>query len=145
MSVERSVQHIKQPVSTNVLCVDDAQPALELRAHILKARGYHVTTAGNALEAVETFATAQFDLAVLDYEMPAMNGAELAARLKTASPQLKVILYTGATHVMDDELRFIDRMIHKSDGIEFLLAALADFAQCSEQQHRYGTSQLGRA
>jgi CheY-like chemotaxis protein len=107
-----------------VLCVDDAEPALALRARILETKGYAVTTSNNAVQVAETFESGKFDLAVLDYEMPTMNGGQLAAKLKTACPELKIILYTGASYVARQELSFVDAMIHKSDGIEELLAEI---------------------
>ena len=107
-----------------VLCVDDAELALALRARILETKGYAVTTSNNAVQVAETFESGKFDLAVLDYEMPTMNGGQLAARLKTACPELKIILYTGASDVGRQELSFVDAMIHKSDGIEELLAEI---------------------
>jgi CheY-like chemotaxis protein len=107
-----------------VLCVDDAEPALALRALILETKGYAVTASNNAVRVAETFESGKFDLAVLDYEMPTMNGGQLAARLKTACPELKIILYTGASYVARQELSFVDAMIHKSDGIEELLAEI---------------------
>jgi CheY-like chemotaxis protein len=116
-----------------VLCVDDAEPALSLRALILETKGYAVTTSDNALEVAETFENGKFDLAVLDYEMPAMNGCQLAARLKTACPELKVILYTGASYVARHDLPFIDAMVDKSDGVEELLAAIETFLPQWEQ------------
>jgi DNA-binding NtrC family response regulator len=111
-----------------VLCVDDAEPALSLRALILEMKGYAVTTSHNALQVAETFESGKFDVAVLDYEMPAMNGGQLAAQLKSASPGLKIILYTGMPYLaMENELRFIDAMVYKSEGIEELLAAIETF------------------
>jgi len=106
-----------------VLCVDDTEPALALRALILEAKGYAVTTSNSALQVAETLES-KFDLAVLDYEMPEMNGAQLAARLKTACPEMKIILYTGASYIASHDQRFIDAMVHKSDGVEELLAAI---------------------
>lgn len=110
-----------------LLCVDDAEPALTLRALILETKGYAVTTSTSALQVAETFENGKFDLAVLDYDMPIMNGGELAARLKTACPELSIILYTGASYVSRHELPFVDAMVHKSDGIEELLAAIETF------------------
>lgn len=110
-----------------VLCVDDAELALALRALILETKGYAVTTSNSAIRAAETFESGKFDLAVLDYEMPAMSGCQLAARLKTACPELKIILYTGAPYVARHDLPFIDAMVHKSDGVEELLAAIEAF------------------
>jgi CheY-like chemotaxis protein len=113
--------------SLRVLCVDDAEPALALRALILEAKGYAVTISNSALRAAETFERGKFDVAILDYEMPAMNGLQLAARLKNASPELKTILYTGVAYAVRPDLPFIDAMVDKSDGVEKLLAAIEAF------------------
>jgi CheY-like chemotaxis protein len=121
-----------------VLCVDDAEPALALRALILETKGYAVTTSNSAIRAAETFESGKFDLAVLDYEMPAMNGCQLAARLKTACPELKIILYTGAPYVARHDLLFIDTMVHKADGIEELLAAIEAFLPGWQQNTNSG-------
>jgi CheY-like chemotaxis protein len=128
MSAERTKPFPEFPGrGWRVLCVDDAEPALALRALILETQGYAVTTSNSALQAAETFESSKFDLAVLDYEMPAMNGCQLAARLKTVCPELKIILYTGASYVPGHDLPFIDAMVNKSDGIEELLAAIDGF------------------
>jgi CheY-like chemotaxis protein len=128
MSTERT-----KPVSEflrrgwRILCVDDAEPALELRALILENQGYAVTTSTSPLQAAKVFESNKFDLAVLDYEMPSMNGCQLAARLKTAYPELRIILYTGASYVPRHSLSFIDAMVNKADGVEELLAAIEAF------------------
>jgi two-component system response regulator len=116
-----------------VLCVDDAEPALTLRALILENKGYEVTTSTSALRVAETFESGEFDLAILDYEMPAMNGCQLAARLKMAAPELKIILYTGASYVVRHNLPFVDAMVDKSDGVEELLAAIETFLPSWQQ------------
>jgi CheY-like chemotaxis protein len=123
---------------SRVLCVDDAEPALALRALILEAKGYAVTTSNSAVQVAETFESGKFDLAVLDYEMPAMNGCQLAARLKTACPELKIILYTGASYVARHDLHFIDAMVEKSDGVEELLAAIEAFLPRWQQNTNSG-------
>jgi CheY-like chemotaxis protein len=80
-----------------------------------------VTTSTSALQAVKVFESNKFDLAVLDYEMPSMNGCQLAARLKTACPELRIILYTGASYVPRHSLSFIDAihiLLHQEVGKE---------------------------
>jgi CheY-like chemotaxis protein len=123
-----------------VLCVDDAEPALALRALILETKGYAVTTSNNPFQVAETFEKGKFDLAVLDYEMPAMNGCQLATLLKTACPELKIILYTGATYLVRHDLLSIDAMVHKSDGVEELLAAIEAFLPSWQQNGNSGRS-----
>jgi len=109
-----------------VLCVDDAESALALRALILETSGYAVATSNNAIQVAEMFERGKFDVAVLDYEMPAMNGCQLAARLKITCPELKVILYTGASYAFRHDLPFIDAVVDKSEGVEELLATIKD-------------------
>jgi CheY-like chemotaxis protein len=121
-----------------VLCVDDAEPALTLRSLILKTKGYAVTTSNSAVQVAETFENGRFDLAVLDYEMPTMNGGQLAARLKTACPDLKVILYTGASSVACHDLHFVDALVHKSEGVEELLATIETFLPRWQQNTNSG-------
>ena len=40
------------------------------------------------------------------------------------SPGLKIILFTGAIHVPQNELKYIDLVIHKLQGVDTLLAAM---------------------
>jgi CheY-like chemotaxis protein len=127
MSVHGMIRARRSEHSRRVLCVDDAHPALELLGQILELSGYEVTTSTSSVQTAQTFVGGDFDLAVLDYDMPAINGAELAVWLKTASPELKVILYTGAMWVPKHELHSVDLMVHKSEGIPALLSALETF------------------
>jgi CheY-like chemotaxis protein len=66
----------------------------------------------------------ELDIAILDYEMPEMNGAELAAFCKAANPDIKVIVFSGALGVSGRELTFADRWVEKANGIEILLETM---------------------
>jgi len=107
-----------------VLCVDDAEVGLALRTNILQNRGYEVTALTDPRKAAESFQPDSQELAVLDYQMPEMTGAELAWHLRHKSPKLKIILFTGATYVPQSDLRYFDSVIHKLDGVDALLGAM---------------------
>jgi CheY-like chemotaxis protein len=107
-----------------VLCVDDAQAGLTLRSRILENLGYKVTALTDARKAAESFQPGSQELAVLDYQMPKMSGAELAAHLRHKCPGLRIILFTGAVYVPQNELKYFDLVIHKLQGIEALLTAI---------------------
>jgi hypothetical protein len=68
----------------------------------------------------------------------AMNGCRLATLLKTTCPELKIILYTGATYVARHDLPSIDVMVHKSEGVEELLAAIEAFLPSWQQNTNSG-------
>jgi DNA-binding NarL/FixJ family response regulator len=54
-----------------------------------------VAMAENGEEALATTANTNFDVAVVDYKMPGMNGLEVAKRLKEMKPDVKVIILTS--------------------------------------------------
>jgi CheY-like chemotaxis protein len=71
----------------------------------------------------------QIDFAVLDYDMPVMNGCALANRLRSLCPELTIILYSGAIDIPQHEMTSIDAFIPKDDGMDRLLPQIAEFAQ----------------
>lgn len=115
----------KLPIPAKVLLVDDEWRQLELRACILSMAGFPVLTARGPIEAL-ALATRfkDLDVAVVDYEMPIMNGAVLAERLKSRLPKLNVVVYSGAIAIPSQDLRRIDVLIAKSEGVTVLLRHL---------------------
>jgi CheY-like chemotaxis protein len=63
-------------------------------------------------------------LALLDYEMPQMNGGELAAIVKCGGLATQVILFSGNARIPQHDLVFVDRFVQKSEGVKALLEAI---------------------
>jgi len=119
-----------------ILCVDDSEASLLLRRRILEMNGYDVETSSSAVKTAQLFKGSEFDLAILDYEMPGMSGGQLAASLKRAAPDLKVILYTGTAVLEGPELDDVDLLVFKWEGIDPLLVAVKELLPCSFQSGR---------
>lgn len=66
--------------AARILVVDDDPDTLELVTYALAARGFAVTGARSAAEAMDALRAAAFDLVITDYDMPDQTGAELLAR-----------------------------------------------------------------
>src|SRR5436190_2202405 len=79
-----------------VLCVDDEEAVLEYEKYLLEQFGYKVFAARSGREALQLAAVLEFDLVILDYHMPGMNGHEVASVMKRLRPDLKVILLSGS-------------------------------------------------
>lgn len=96
------VQTVTTPEATialgrgeRILLVED-QPAVRQMVGItLRAYGYQVLEAAGPDEAVQLFAENPVDLLVTDVGMPKLNGAELARRLRTARPGLRILFLSG--------------------------------------------------
>lgn len=108
----------------HLLCVDDEKMLVLLIAQILATNGYQVTASISPLQALEIFERGHIELAVLDYHMPGMNGACLAAQLKSACSKVKVVLFTGALHIPEPDLSLVDAVVDKLDGMDALLATI---------------------
>jgi DNA-binding NtrC family response regulator len=124
---------IPEPPSTpRILLVDDEIPQLLLRAQVMTLRGFPVLTAespGDAMTIVAEEAIEKVGLVVLDYNMPGMNGCTLADLLKVVRPELKIILYSGATDIPRSEMTSIDTFVSKADGMSALIAEVAELTQ----------------
>ena len=80
-----------------VLVVEDSDPLRAFGREVLELQGYTVLDAPNGLAALEV-ATAhadRIDLLMSDVVLPGMNGRELAGRLTSRRPRLKVLYTSG--------------------------------------------------
>ena len=80
--------------------VDDETEALHLFETFLTDAGYEVATAQSGFECLAALSSQgpAFDLIVLDYNMPFMDGEETLRRIRALSTELPVILSTGFIH-----------------------------------------------
>ncbi len=87
----------------HILLVDDDYDVLELLTDTLISVGHLVTTTVNGLQAYQSFSQGSFDLAIVDVEMPEMNGLEFTAKVREEAPDFPVILITGYSHLYRPE------------------------------------------
>jgi CheY-like chemotaxis protein len=61
----------------------------------LKAVGYQTVLASNGGQAISVASSRDLDAVILDYEMPNVNGLEVAQILKQSHPQLPILMYSA--------------------------------------------------
>jgi len=83
-----------------ILVVDDKQNMLTLFARIL-GEEYELTTAADGGRALSLVATKEYDVVVTDIKMPAADGFEVLAAVKSRSPDTEVVMMTGHASVQD--------------------------------------------
>jgi response regulator RpfG family c-di-GMP phosphodiesterase len=127
----RVMEAREHEATTTVLLVDEEPLHVELRASVMRLVGFSVATACGPTQAIAVLAqrAQSADIAVLDYNLPFTNGCALADLLKAVCPGLRVILYSGATDISAEEMCGVDAFISKWDGIELLLAQMAELSQ----------------
>ena len=81
--------------TVRVLIVDDEPRLRDLLADEIGDMGFLPTTARTAEEALRLLAEESFGIAVLDLQLPLMNGIDLFERIRQQWPAMQVIVLTG--------------------------------------------------
>ncbi len=89
----------------HLLMVDDEPLVVDMAKAMLERLGYRVTPETDSKAALETFRAHpdRFDLVVTDMTMPGMTGVQLAGRLREIRPDVKIVICTGFSHLMDEK------------------------------------------
>lgn len=140
VQVETAMLDFKSAIHTTLLLVDNEIDQMELRALALRASGFTVLTASGPVEAMTILAhypACKVDVAILDYEMPGINGCVLADYVRSRYPELKILLHSGA--IPECEMDSIDLFVPKDGGMQQLLSCIFELT-------RFGTvpRQAGR-
>lgn len=110
---------------STVLVVDDEYVISDILELALQDEGYQVEKANNGLKALEVLDKTRVELLITDYMMPAMNGEELARKLR-ADPQFKalpIILMSGAqASIGRENPGLFDGVLDKPFDTEMLIA-----------------------
>lgn len=77
-----------------ILWADDEIDLLKPHILFLKQKGYNVVTVSNGRDALDAVAANNFDLVILDENMPGLSGLETLSQIKLTSPEVPVIMIT---------------------------------------------------
>ncbi|HLH06029.1 MAG TPA: response regulator [Terriglobales bacterium] len=114
------------PQSTaRILCVDDEPVGLTVRKLLLERRGYTVETASNGTTALDLFKTRPFDLVLLDFYMPAMNGAEVARAMRQIRPDARIVMLSAYVSLPEEALQHVNASLTKGIHPEVLLDSIS--------------------
>jgi len=80
-----------------ILLVEDNEVNRRLAGFLLRSQGYQVREATTAAAAFEILKTAQFDLIVMDIQLPGMDGLDATRKLRAepATAEIPVIAVTS--------------------------------------------------
>jgi two-component system, NtrC family, response regulator GlrR len=78
-----------------ILVVDDDRSVLRAVKEILVKAHYEVETTDDTTTALRLAGSKRFDMAVLDYQMPGIDGVELFRQLHEQQPEMTGVLLTS--------------------------------------------------
>ena len=114
-----------------VLLAEDSRLALAIEKSFFETHGFTVLAAENGVGALELAASDLADVAILDYMLPDLTGAEICARLKArpVTRQMPVIIVSATeTEEIEEacQIAGVDRIVPKSAGREPLLDVICE-------------------
>src|SRR5713226_1683290 len=108
-----------------ILCIDDNRNILQIHRALLESKGYRVVTAVDGPTGIALSREQSIDVVVLDFNMPGMDGNEVAQVLMQEQPTLPVVVWSGYPDGIPESLRwFAYAALRKGDGLEPLLAVV---------------------
>lgn len=78
-----------------ILVVDDDIHCLNLVSLLLEIEGFDVAVTSNGIEALEMLGNGDFRVLITDYNMPEMNGLDLAIKVRERHPEIHVVMVTA--------------------------------------------------
>jgi CheY-like chemotaxis protein len=125
------------PARLRILIVDDDPLVLKALRDTLEVGGHTVTAADGGQAGIDRFREAlgsaePFAVVITDLGMPYIDGRQVAAAVKQASPSTPVIMLTGWGQRMTDQADVpanVDRLLSKPPKLREVNAALVHYTQ----------------
>lgn len=84
-----------------LLIIEDEVDFANALARGLRKLGYEVDLAADGIQGLELVEVNEYDLLILDLNLPGMDGLEICRQLRTAQPQLLILMLTARSRLED--------------------------------------------
>jgi PAS domain S-box-containing protein len=123
---------IKMLKGKNVLLVEDNEINQEIVLDVLTESGLNIDIANNGLEAIKMYQnnSSQYDLILMDIQMPVLDGYEVTKEIRTFTKELPIIALTANAMVEDIEktkAAGMDAHLNKPIDMKKLFETLLEF------------------
>jgi DNA-binding NarL/FixJ family response regulator len=110
-------------VQRKILIVDDSDVMRRILKNLLEKNQEWSVDAGatDGRDAMEKVKKLHFDLAILDFSMPTMDGLELAGELKRIDPKMSIVMLTAFKNESLNRKAYkagVTWVLSKSEGID---------------------------
>ncbi len=126
------LQNYRLKRDSNILIVDDDVPTLNLIKEVVEQAGFNAVAESHSGKVSDMIKNMKLDLAIIDLDMPEVNGYDLIKQIKSKSnfSKLPIIIYTGKENYKEDLKKidglFEDLLEKNSTNIEELSGTIKE-------------------
>lgn len=88
---------MQKPTRQKILLIDDDETLCKVIGEELEQENYSVTCSFSGKEGLTKLKLEKYNLVILDYQMPEMDGYEVLQEIRIIDPSLPVIIITANT------------------------------------------------
>lgn len=93
------------------ILISDDQPGIRLLlTDILKNEGYNITVASTGKETLDKLQEKHYDLIILDYKLPIIDGMEVLKRISGLNINTPAIVMSGLAEKIENEVKDYPRV-----------------------------------
>jgi CheY-like chemotaxis protein len=100
--------------TSTILCVDDEELQLKMRAALFESAGFKALLARSANTALELFSSQRVDAVVMDYWLSGTNGTKVAEEMKRLHPRIPIVMLSGYSS-LPGEGSVVDAWLRKAE------------------------------
>jgi CheY-like chemotaxis protein len=115
-----------------LLLIDDNEDFRTALKHLLSSSNYDIVEAGNGEQALSMLDTHLPDMAIVDLDMPKMNGIEFSRRAKKTKPGFPIVMVTAYSQFYSSKeiiAAGIDAFLQKPIDGDKLIAVIEQLRQ----------------
>jgi len=120
------------PTPKRILLVDDEPSIRQAISVSLGPANHHLDFAKDAETALDLFGANSYDLAILDFNLPGLDGLDLARAIRACVPHQPILLITGNPEMIarsSEALSHVNSVLEKPFSTDALRAAVAALFQ----------------
>jgi UDP-3-O-[3-hydroxymyristoyl] N-acetylglucosamine deacetylase len=132
-------------IRARILVVDDDECILETTAIALELEGFSVDKAKNGKEAIEKSYANFYNVAIVDWRLPDIEGTKLLGELKETTPEMvKIMLigYPSMNNAVDAINKRADAFFMKPVDFEVLLKKVEELLREQEESVQYSEERV---
>jgi len=129
----------------NILVIDDDKIIRETLAIALENEGYSVGKAENGREAIAKSYENFYNIAIVDWRLPDIDGTSLLGKLKETTPKMAKIMLTGypsINNAVESVNNRADAFLVKPVDIAVLLKKVSTLLEEQEQARTYSEEKV---